>query len=95
MIDVIAVSIGSASSATDYQLYVGDLTANGAVDLFDVISVVEKSVNVNAPASLVVRPDVLELATGESGLILVGNAGNLPLNAALSSSTGRGYQQAE
>ncbi len=87
VIDVIAVSLGSASSATDYQLYVGDLTANGAVDLFDVISVVEKSVNVNAPASLVVRPDVLELATGESGLILVGNAGNLPLNATLSSST--------
>ena len=82
-LDVLKISSGTLASPSDYQLYSADLDASNAVNILDALVVLQKATDVALEASLVVRPDALELDVNETGLLLFGNAGNQALNVTL------------
>jgi hypothetical protein len=70
---------GEMSSPSDHQRYHGDLNSNGVVNTLDVVAILRKRAEGKLEPELQVAPRVLDLELGTSSLILVGNAGNLPL----------------
>ncbi|MDQ3459884.1 MAG: dockerin type I repeat-containing protein, partial [Deinococcota bacterium] len=79
VVAIAAIAKGKDASPTDYQLYHSDLNGNGVVNSSDVAAALFKVVDRKLEAELQVAPRVLNLDLGDSGLILLGNAGNRPL----------------
>lgn len=79
---LISLDIATEAAPGDaYQRYSADLVPDDAVDVADVIALLDKAVDPTLPAAMVVKPDALTyLGLVADVPILVGNAGNQPLD---------------
>lgn len=73
------IATGRESAPTPYQRYHSDLDSSGLINVIDVLMGLEKLVDPSRPARLQVAPRVLHLGAATSGVVLIGNSGNVAL----------------
>ena len=75
---VLQMSVGKFTPDA-FQAYHGDQNSSGSINVTDALIVLRKAVDPARPAQIEAAPLALNLASGGSGCILIGNSGMLPL----------------
>lgn len=83
VLDVLAIlDVTAGAVVDDFRLYHSDLDGDGSTAIPDVLRLLDKAVDPDLPAEVVVKPSyVTFLQMMEGAPLLIGNAGNVPLGS--------------
>ncbi len=79
VLSILNIATGFEVDPSPFERYHSDLDSSGLINVIDVLMGLEKLVDPARPARLQVAPRVLHLNADSSGIVLIGNSGNVPL----------------